>query len=213
MINVKTFAFNMFQVNSLVINDDSGECIIIDPGCYYPEEKESLKKYITENNFSPVLLINTHCHVDHILGNKYVFEEYGLKPVIHKQEQLILTSANEYSSYLNLPSPDSPDADHYVEDNEIVNFGNSTVQIILTPGHTPGHISIYSEADKFIICGDVLFNGSIGRTDLPGGDYLQLMRSIKTRIIHLGDDIKVYSGHYEPTSIGKERKTNPFLIF
>jgi hydroxyacylglutathione hydrolase len=213
MIDVKTFTFNMFQVNSFVMSDETGECIIVDPGCYIPAEKEKLKNYIAKNQLSPVILINTHCHVDHILGNKFVFEEYGKKPLIHKEEHVILASANEYSKFLNLPAPGSPEPDHFIEDNEIISFGNSTVKVIFTPGHSPGHISLYSEEDKFIICGDVLFDGSIGRTDLPGGDYLTLIKSIKTRILTLGDDIKVYSGHGEPTITGKERKTNPFLIF
>jgi hydroxyacylglutathione hydrolase len=213
MINVRTFTFNMFQVNTFVISDETGECIIIDPGCYIPAENEKLKNYITKNELTPVMLINTHCHVDHILGNKFVFEEYAKKPLIHKEELVILTSANEYSKFLNLPAPDSPGPDRFVEDNELICFGNSSVKVIFTPGHTPGHISLFSEENKFIICGDVLFNGSIGRTDLPGGDYLTIIRSIKTRILTLGDDIKVYSGHGEPTTTGKERNTNPFLIY
>ena len=213
MINVRSFTFNMFQVNTFVISDETGECIIIDPGCYIPAENEKLKNYITKNELTPVLLINTHCHVDHILGNKFVFEEYAKKPVIHKEELVILTSANDYSKFLNLPAPDSPEPDRFVEDNELICFGNSSVKVIFTPGHTPGHISLFSEENKFIICGDVLFNGSIGRTDLPGGDYLTIIRSIKTRILTLGDDIKVYSGHGEPTTTGKERNTNPFLIY
>jgi len=213
MINIKTFAFNMFQVNSFVISDESGECIIIDPGCYMPAETEILKNYIVRNNLTPVMLINTHCHVDHILGNKFIFDEYGKSPVIHKDELVILTTANEYSKYLGLPEPNSPVPEIFIEDNQLISFGNSTLKVILTPGHTPGHISLFSADDKFVICGDVLFDGSIGRTDLPGGDYLTLINSIKTRILTLGDDIKVYSGHGEPTSVGKERKTNPFLIF
>lgn len=213
MINVRTFTFNMFQENTLVISDETGECIIIDPGCHIPAETEKLKNYIEKNELKPVMLINTHCHVDHILGNKFVFEEYGLKPEIHKEELVILTSANDYSRMLNLPDPESPLPESFLEDNQILFIGNSILKVIFTPGHSPGHISLYCEEDKFIICGDVLFDGSIGRTDLPGGDYLQLIKSIKTRIFPLGDDIKVYSGHGEPTTTGKERNSNPFLLF
>lgn len=213
MINVRTFTFNMFQVNTYVISNETGECIIIDPGCYIQPETSKLKNYIEKNDFKPIMLINTHCHVDHILGNKFVFEEYGLKPLIHKEELVILTSANEYSKMLNLPDPESPFPEIFLEDNQIIIFGSSNLEVILTPGHTPGHISLYNKDNQIIFCGDVLFDGSIGRSDLPGGDYMQLIKSIKTRILPLGDDIKVYSGHGEPTTTGKERKTNPFLIF
>ena len=213
MITIRTFVFNMFQVNSFVLSDETGECIIIDPGCYYPEETQKLKNYISNNNLTPVLLINTHCHIDHILGNKFVFEEYGFKPLIHKEELLVLKSANEFSTMLNLPDPESPVSDVFMVDDQILKFGISTLKVIYTPGHTPGHVSLYSEENRFLICGDVLFDGSIGRTDLPGGDYIQLISSIKTRILTLGDEVKVYSGHGEPTTTGKERKTNPFLIY
>jgi hydroxyacylglutathione hydrolase len=213
MITIRTFVFNMFQVNSFVLSDETGECIIIDPGCYYPEETQKLKNYITNNNLTPVMLINTHCHIDHILGNKFIFGEFGLKPLIHKEELVVLKSANEFSTMLNMPDPESPVSDIFIEDDQILKFGKSTLKVIFTPGHSPGHISLYSEENRFIICGDVLFNGSIGRTDLPGGDYNQLIISIKTRILSLGDEVKVYSGHGEPTTTGKERKTNPFLIY
>ena len=213
MINIRTFTFNMFQVNSFVINDETNECVIIDPGCYITAETSKLKNYIEKSGFKPVLLINTHCHIDHILGNKFVFEEYGLKPLLHNEELVVLTSANEFSKMLNLPDPESPLADTFLQDNQVIKFGNSELEVIFTPGHTPGHISLYSEENKFIICGDVLFDGSIGRTDLPGGDYLTLIRSIKTRILPLGDDITVYSGHGDTTTTGKERNSNPFLLF
>jgi glyoxylase-like metal-dependent hydrolase (beta-lactamase superfamily II) len=213
MITIRTFAFNMFQVNSLVLSDETGECIIIDPGCYDSSEKQKLKNYIENNGLSPVMLINTHCHVDHILGNNFVFEQYGLKPMIHKVEMVLLTSAGEFSSMLNLPDPKSPLPEKFLADNEIIRFGKSELKVIFTPGHSPGHISLYSELNRFIICGDVLFEGSIGRSDLPGGDHLQLIKSIKTRILTLGDEIKVYSGHGNTTTTGRERKTNPFLIY
>lgn len=213
MINIRTFAFNMFQVNTLVLNDDNGDCVIIDPGCQDATEFGKLIQYIKKNELRPVMLINTHCHVDHILGNKFVFEEYGIKPLLHVEELGVLTSANDYSRMLNLPDPESPLPESFLEDEQILKFGTSTLLVIFTPGHSPGHVSLYSEENKFIICGDVLFDGSIGRTDLPGGDYLQLIKSIKTRILPLGDDIKVYSGHGNSTTIGKERKTNQFLLY
>jgi len=203
----------MFQVNCFVISDETGKCVIIDPGCSVPAETQKLKNFIDNNKLTPVMLINTHCHIDHILGNKFVFDEFGLKPVIHKEELVVLTSANEYSTILDLPEPQSPLPEIFLTDNEILNFGKSTLKVIFTPGHTPGHISLYSEENRFIICGDVLFDGSIGRTDLPGGDYLQLIKSIKTRILSLGDEIKVYPGHGDTTTTGKERNSNPYLIY
>ena len=213
MISIRTFVFNMFQVNSFVISDETGECIIIDPGCYDLNESNKLKNFIGNNNLTPVMLINTHCHIDHILGNKFVFDEYGLKPLIHRDELVVLSSANEFSTMLNFPDPHSPISEIFLEDDQVIKFGKSSLKVIFTPGHTPGHISLYNEENRFLICGDVLFDGSIGRTDLPGGDYLQLIKSIKTRILSLGDEIKVYPGHGETTTTGKERKTNPFLIY
>ena len=213
MIQVKIFTVNFFYINSLLLYDETGECIIVDPGYNDPSEKQMLQSFISKNDLNPVKLINTHCHIDHILGNRFIFDEYGLKPEIHKDELVILTSTNSYANIFNMPSPNSPLPDIYLEDNSKITFGKSEMEIIWVPGHTPGHINLFARDEKFIVCGDVLFRGSIGRTDLPGGDYDTIINSINSRLMVLPDDVKVYSGHGEPTSIGYERKYNPFLNY
>jgi hydroxyacylglutathione hydrolase len=212
MINFKVFAFNLFYVNTFILYDETAECLIIDPGCQDKREEQKLADFIQENNLKPVRLINTHCHVDHILGNRFIFENYGLRPEIHKDEKIILTSSNCYCEVVGLPLPNSPIPEKYLEDGEEILFGNSKLKVLLTPGHTPGHVSFYSEVEKFVICGDVLFAGSIGRTDLPGGNFDHIIESIKTKLLVLDDDVTVYSGHGQSTQIGYEKRYNPFLF-
>jgi hydroxyacylglutathione hydrolase len=211
MLQLKIFAFNMFYVNTYLLYDESGECLIVDPGCYEKREQEQLAQFILKNELNPVKLINTHCHVDHILGNKFILEKYGLKPEIHSDEMVLLESSNMFCGVLGLPLPDSPLPEYFLNDNEIIHFGKSFLQVLFTPGHSPGHITLYSAEQKFIICGDVLFAGSIGRTDLPGGDYDRLIQSIQTRLMILPENVVVHSGHGQPTEIGFEKRHNPFL--
>lgn len=209
---VQVLTFNPFQENTYIIYDETKECIIIDPGCYEENEEIQLISFIEENMLTPVKLINTHCHIDHILGNKFVSDMWNIELYIHKEDLSLLKNARSIGKMYGFENFEgSTYPKHFLEEKDKIAFGNSELEIIFTPGHAPGHICLYSEKNKFIIAGDTLFNGSIGRTDLPGGDYNTLINSIKTKLLSLAEETIVYCGHGPSTSIGKEKKTNPFL--
>ena len=213
MIQVHQFTFNPFAENTFILFDETKKCIIIDPGCYSNDERIILSRFIQDNALEPVRLINTHCHIDHVFGNRYVAELYNLPLEIHKNEIPVLEAQSTVAQMYGIPDvQQSPDPSIFIEDHDIIQFGNSTLKVLLTPGHSPGSISFYSEENQFIISGDVLFQSSIGRTDLPGGDYNTLMESIFEKLMPLEDSVIVYSGHGDSTSIGVERKTNPFIL-
>jgi len=211
MIKVKTFIFNSFDENTYVLSDETKECIIIDPGCHLSDEEKELSAYIADNQLKPVKLLNTHCHIDHILGNHYVSNKYDLDLIIHQADDIVLKSSAAVASAYGISLTPSPSAKGFLADGDTVKFGNSELKVLFTPGHSPGSISFYSEDEKFIISGDVLFEMSIGRTDLPGGDLDTLMESIAEKLLPLGDDVVVHAGHGRTTTIGKEKKFNPFL--
>ncbi|MEK7257354.1 MAG: MBL fold metallo-hydrolase [Bacteroidota bacterium] len=212
-ISVEKFTFNPFSENTYVLHDDTGECIIIDPGCYEPHEKIELSQFIINNNLRPVRLLNTHCHIDHVFGNKFVADTWSLPLEIHEGELPVLEALPEISRYFGIPLQEpSPMPGKFIREGDLIEFGNSKLEVLFTPGHSPASLSFFCREDRFVIAGDVLFYGSIGRTDLPGGDYDTLISSIKTQLFPLGDDVKIYSGHGADTSIGFERKHNPFLI-
>jgi len=211
MLHVHSFTFNPFQENTYILYDQTKECIIIDPGCNNYNENTTLSSYITEMGLKPVRLINTHCHIDHVLGNDYVYRTYGLKPEFHRGEQPLLDSMDRVAKMYDLPMTPSPEALRYIEEGELIHFGYSVLETILTPGHSPASLCLYSAQNGICIAGDVLFYGSIGRTDLPGGDYDTLINSIEQKLMKLPDETIVYPGHGESTTIGYELKTNPFL--
>jgi hydroxyacylglutathione hydrolase len=212
MASVVGLTFNPFQENTFLVYDETGECVIFDPGCYDAAEREVLHTYINEHRLNPVRLINTHCHIDHIFGNATVANTYKLDLEIHSGEQVVLDNvpkvANLYGLTIEEPSPQPG---RYIEDNELITFGNTTLKAILTPGHSPASLSFFCEADRFLIAGDVLFFQSIGRTDLPGGDHQTLLDSIRERVYPLGDDVTVFPGHGPQTNVGYEKKHNPFV--
>ena len=212
MASVVSFTFNPFQENTYVVYDETGECVIFDPGCYDATEKEELRIYLHKHDLTPVRLINTHCHIDHVFGNRFVAETYDLPLEIHRGEIPVLESLPQTAAFfgIRLPEP-SPSAGKFIEDGDWVEFGTTRLQAILTPGHSPASLSFYCEKDRFVIAGDVLFLQSIGRTDLPGGDFDTLIRSITERLFPLGDDVRVYPGHGPATSIGYEKIHNPFV--
>ena len=212
MINVHHFVFNDFLENTYVLWDETNECVIIDPGCYYPNERSDLENFIEGKGLKPVLLLNTHCHIDHVLGNKWVKEKYEIDLLIHQKEVVVLNSAESIGKMYGIYVEPSPTPDRFLAEGEKVTFGNSMLDVFFTPGHSPGSISFYSENDKFVMGGDVLFQSSIGRTDLPGGSYQLLMESIFNKLLILPDDVVVYSGHGPSTTIGEERKNNPFVL-
>ena len=211
-MNIKIFTFNQFFENTFIISDSTNECIIIDPGCYDKNEKQILQDYILSNNLVPTRLINTHCHIDHILGNNFVSKTWDLELEIHHKDiDLLKNSKNIADLYGFVNYENSPITNKFLVEGDIIEFGKSNLEVLFTPGHAPGHISLYSKNENFIISGDVLFNNSIGRTDLPGGNYRTLIDTIKSKFLCLDDSTVVYCGHGPSTTVGKERINNPFL--
>lgn len=211
MTAIATFIFNAFQENTYVLYDASNQCIIIDPGCYENHEKMELAAFISDNKLTPVRLINTHCHLDHILGNQFVANEYNLELEIHENEKPLLTSAELYSESFGFKPDKQPEAKTTLIGGNHIRFGQSDLEVIEVPGHSPGGICLYCAADKFLISGDALFQHSIGRTDLPGGDFGTLIENIKRKLFVLPDETIVYPGHGPSTTIGNEKLYNPFL--
>ncbi len=210
-MKAQSFTFGPFQENTYILYDDSKECVIVDPGCYSQAEENELKNFVTQNNLKVVKLLNTHCHVDHVAGNAFVFDTYGFKPIIHKDDLPVLDSQQRVSEMYGLPCNISPRPESFIQQHDIVEFGNSKLKVIHTPGHAPGHVVFYNEEEKFLINGDVLFKRSIGRTDLPLGNHDQLINSIKTKLFVLPEETVVYCGHGPNTTIGEEKKLNPYL--
>lgn len=210
-MKVQSFTFNPFSENTYILYDETSECIIIDPGCYDAEEKQEIEDYITKENLKPVRLLNTHCHIDHILGNKFIAEKYNLQLEIHPNEEALLKAAATYGPGYGIFMDPSPVAKLSLEEGKEIKFGNSILKMILAPGHSPGSICLYNENDKILIGGDVLFRESIGRSDLPGGDSNTLLESIKNKLYVLPDDVIVFPGHGPATGIGYEKKFNPFV--
>ena len=212
MIQIQSFPFNPFQENTYILFDETKECIIIDPGCYDNSEQEVLKNFIKENELNPVKLINTHCHIDHVLGNKFVSDTWGLGLEMHPLDLPLLHSVKNYCTAYGFDHyNESPEPTTFLKEGEQIHFGNSSLEILFTPGHAPGHINLHSPEQKFLIAGDVLFQMSIGRTDLPGGDHETLINSIKTVLMPLAEETQVFCGHGASTSIGFEKANNPFL--
>jgi hydroxyacylglutathione hydrolase len=210
-MNIKTFTVNGFAENSFLLYDETLECLIIDPGFYEQQEKESLLRFITENKLIPVKVLNKHCHVDHILGNRFVCEQFHIPLSTHKEDQFLLDRASQMGEIFGFKVESSPAVDTYLSDGETVKFGNSEIKVLHTPGHSPGSLSFYNEQDGFVIVGDVLFAGGIGRTDLPKGDYKTLISSIVNKLLILPAETVVFPGHGPSTTIRHEYDTNPFL--
>ncbi len=212
MALVASFTFNPFQENTYLVYDDTKECVIFDPGCYTETERTNLAEFIKANELKPVRLINTHCHIDHVFGNKFVADTYGLPLEIHKGELPVLEAVPMVSKTYGIPMADqSPMPEKFIEEGDIITFGNSSMKALFTPGHSPASLSFYCADGNILIAGDVLFQNSIGRTDLPGGDFTTLINSIKEKYYPLGDDVKVFPGHGPSTTIGYEKANNPFL--
>lgn len=211
MPNVHALTFNPFQENTYIIWDETNECAIIDPGCMDNSEEQEMVRFIDENNLTPKQLILTHGHVDHVLGVNFVKKQYGLTPIMHKADVAGYKAVPNYAQTFGFTGIVVVEPESFLEGGDTVTIGKTDWDVIFTPGHTPGEVCLYHEESKQLIAGDVLFLGSIGRTDLPGGDHGTLINSIKTELLVLPDDVKVYSGHGPTTSIGYERQYNPFL--
>lgn len=211
MVQVQAFAFNPFSENTYLLYDDTREAIIIDPGCYDRSELNELTSYIERNDLKPVQIVNTHAHIDHVLGIAALKRKYGIPFALHPLDEPVLKAVKTYASNYGFSSFDEPDIDRYLSEGDTVGFGNTQLKVIFVPGHAPGHVAFVCDEEHFVIGGDVLFRMSIGRTDLPGGDHSTLLTSIRTKLFTLPDDYTVYAGHMEPTTIGFEKKNNPFF--
>ena len=210
MLQLQSFVFNPLQENTYVLFDETKECVIIDPGCYEREEQYDLADFIETNQLKVVKLLNTHGHVDHVLGNAFVKETYKTKLYIHEHDAATLKAVKVYAPHYGFFQYQEAEPDIYLKEGEPVTFGNQSLDILFVPGHAPGHIAFYHAASKTLIGGDVLFYNSIGRTDLPGGNYDTLINSIQQKFFTLPDEVTVYPGHGPETTIGYEKKTNPF---
>ena len=211
MFSVKVFIFSPIQENTYVLYNEGRDCLIIDPGTYFPEEKKELADFISTNGLRPKGLLNTHCHLDHVFGNSWIASDYGLVPQIHPKEKQVLEYAPVSGLMWGLPFDNYGGPLEFIQEGGTIRLGDDLLKILFVPGHSPGHVCFYCEAQAFVIAGDTLFMGSIGRTDLPGGDYDTLIGNIKSQLLTLPDSVIVYSGHGERTTIGTEKKTNPFL--
>ena len=211
MISIKIFVFNPFQVNTYILYDETNECIIIDPGCYEEYEKHELLEYINNNNLKPVRIINTHIHTDHILGNAFVCKQFGLGWEAHSDGKALWEIARELGTALKIKVENIGLPISTFKDGDIIKFGNSELEVLYTPGHAAGSVCLVNHEQKFVISGDVLFRDSIGRTDLPTGDYDLLSESIQTKLYVLDGDYVVYPGHGPETTIRHEMLYNPFL--
>lgn len=211
MLKIKSFVFSPIQENTYLLYNEFNDCAIIDPGCYSPDEKDELKAFVTQSNLKAVMLLNTHCHLDHVFGNKFIAENYGLTLQIHEKEKKLLDYAPTSGLMYNLPFDNYSGEFIYLKEGDIVKLGEDELKVIEAPGHSPGHICFYCAKQNFIISGDVLFNRSIGRTDLPGGNHEELLKNIREKLFVLPDETVVYSGHGAETTIGEEKKYNPFL--
>lgn len=212
MISIHYFTFGPMGENTYILWDETKECVIIDPGNYNHTENKELSDFITKNGLKPVHLLLTHGHIDHINGNRYVLDTYNLLPEMHQDDIYFIEHHSISANMYGLKVDQSPMPKVLLNEGDIVTFGNSALEIVHTPGHSPGSISFFNKADKFMISGDVLFYACIGRTDLPMGNYETLITSIKQKLLPLGDDMTVYSGHGQETTIGSERMYNTFLV-
>lgn len=211
MIHVTAFGLNPFQENTYLLWNEKNNAIIIDPGCYFTAEEETLQTFIESHGLKPVQLINTHCHIDHVFGLKWAAKKYALELFIHPKEEQVLQFAPASGLMWGLSFNAYTGPLHFIEHGDIIQLDEDKLRVILTPGHSPGSVCFYCEAQNFLIGGDVLFLESIGRTDLPGGNHQQLLQSIQEQLFVLPEKTIVYPGHGPQTFIGHEKKYNPFL--
>ncbi|MFN3298909.1 MAG: MBL fold metallo-hydrolase [Sediminibacterium sp.] len=211
MIKVKVFTFSPIQENTYVLYNEDKKAIVIDPGCYFPAEQEQLLQFIESTGLEVVQLLNTHCHLDHVFGNKWVYDTFKTPLCIHPDEEPMLKMAPLSGEKWGLPFENYNGPIQYLHPGDTILLGNDALKVIFAPGHSPASICFYSEFEGFLIGGDVLFRESIGRTDLPGGNHEQLLNSIKGELFTLPNDVKVYPGHGLTTTIGHEKRHNPFL--
>ena len=208
---VTSFTFNAFAENTYVLHDETKACLVVDPGCYDQREQQILADFIKAQDLQVTQLVNTHCHIDHVLGNKFVSDTYQTGLAIHEADLATLRAQVVFAPRYGITRYEELLPTQYLTEGQPLRFGNTELQILFTPGHAPGHVVFYHESSGQLISGDVLFQRSIGRTDLPGGNYETLIKSIKTKLFSLPDATIVYPGHGPSTTLGEEKKFNPFL--
>ena len=211
MLQIQSFTFSPIQENTYLLFNEFKQCVIIDPGCYFDAEKETLKEFIETNGLKPAMLLNTHCHLDHVFGNKFIAETYNLSLQLHEKEKSVLSFAPTSGLMYNMPFDNYAGAFVELKEGDRILLNKDELLVIEAPGHSPGSICFYCSKQNFIIGGDVLFKRSIGRTDLPGGNHQILLNNIRQKLFTLPDNTIVYTGHGPATTIGEEKKENPFL--
>jgi len=212
MMNVDVLVFNPFQENTYIVYDETKECVIIDPGCLEIREEERLKKYITDKALKPVLLLNTHMHPDHVFGNRFVCDTWKVDCLAHQGDEFFVDMIQPYALQFGIHVNENPPAiSKYLNEGDVIKFGNSSLRVLHLPGHSPGGVAFVNDEAPFAIVGDVLFRGSIGRTDLIQGDFDQLIAGIRTKLLTLDERTVVYPGHGPASTIGSEKNENPFL--
>ncbi len=213
MLYVKNLVFNPFQVNTYLVYTDNGKAAIVDPGMLFPEEEQKLISNIEELKLEPVLLLQTHLHLDHVFGTSFVHEQWDLSPVAHFKDEFLISQTSEMARQFGLElNQNPPSPGRYIKDGETIELDGVTFEVMHIPGHSPGGVVFYSKEEKLLLAGDVLFKGSIGRSDLPGGNQQDLIDGIRNRLLVLPEDVNVYPGHGPVTTIGEEKRTNPFLL-
>lgn len=212
MIQVKQLVLNPFQENTYILHDQTGEAVIIDPGCYSQSDVNEVKRYVDSTHLKVKYLILTHGHIDHILGIDSLRDIYKVKCLVQEDDLPLIETSPKHGVMFGISFEIAPKIDDFFNDGDKISFGNTIIEVIHTPGHSIGGVCFFIREEKILFSGDTLFNGSIGRTDLIGGNYETLIKSIIKRIFPLGDEVIVYPGHGDSTTIGNERKNNPFLL-
>jgi len=212
-MKIKIFEFNPLGVNTYVLYDETGECIVVDASCFFPDENELLLNFILDNNLTVKYLVNTHLHFDHIFGVNFMASQFGLKLQAHRDDIFLLEKMSEQLQLFgfNTNVDYTPEIGRYLSEDDVISFGEQQLKVLHVPGHSPGSIVFYNEKEQFAVVGDVLFNGSIGRTDLLGGNFEQLIEGIRTKLFTLPDKTEIYPGHGPKTTIGREKRDNPFV--
>jgi glyoxylase-like metal-dependent hydrolase (beta-lactamase superfamily II) len=211
MIQLKTFTFNPVAVNAYLLWDETREAVLIDPACFYPEEEKELSSFVEEMKLSLKFILNTHGHFDHLMGNAFAAGKWGMDCLIHSGDIPLVEMAFQQSKMFGMTMKNPPIPSRTFIEGESFYFGTSMLKVIHVPGHSPGGVAFYSADDKILIPGDILFEGSVGRTDLPGGNHYQLIKGIQEKLMVLNEEVRVYPGHGSETTIGKEKRDNPFL--
>ncbi|MDD4923110.1 MAG: MBL fold metallo-hydrolase [Bacteroidales bacterium] len=211
-MQIKQFTFNPFQENTYIVYNDEKEALIIDPGCYTEDEEIKLNEFIVSNGLSVKLMVNTHLHIDHVFGNDFVEKQYNVKASANRDDEFWLKGIEAQARMFGLPlRHPATTIGHYIQENDKLTLGSDVFEIFQVPGHSPGSIILYNANDKCVFVGDVLFQGSIGRSDLQGGNYQILIEGIQSKLLTLPDETTVYCGHGPATTIGKEKTSNPFI--